>query len=413
MDFDKDFDALFEQVIDEELEDNTDEYLMRIALEMQQQSDNTTRRRKKRLMIDRCREEGHNRLFNDYFSENSIYTYAQFRRRFRMQRHVSLRIVEALGHYDDYFQMRVDATRKKGLSPLQKCTTAIHILAYGSSADSTDDYIRIGESTAVECLERFVSGVCNIFRAEYLRRPNNEDVERLLQMGNARSFPGNFCQGDHSKPTIMLEAVASQDLWIWHAFFGTIGSNNDINMLNASNVFNDVLLGQAPAVQYIVNRTQYNMGYYLADGIYPEWATFLKTIPMPQGEKMKLFVKQQESARKDVERAFGVLQSRFAIVRGPTRAWRVDTLKNIMHACIILHNMIVEDERHTYNINFDYDNSSNEVLTSDVSIGPHPIFTTTYLQRRAHLHDRQQHRQLQHDLVEHIWGRFGHHNNEN
>nr|KYP50606.1 hypothetical protein KK1_027543 [Cajanus cajan] len=176
--------------------------------------------------------------------------------------------------------MRVDATRKKGLSPLQKCTTAIRILAYGSSADSTDDYIRIGESTAVECLERFVSGVCNIFRAEYLRRPNNEDVERLLQMGNARSFPG-----------------------------------------------------QAPAVQYIVNRTQYNMGYYLADGIYPEWATFLKTIPMPQGEKMKLFVKQQESARKDVERAFGVLQSRFAIVRGPTRAWRVDTLKNIMHAC--------------------------------------------------------------------------------
>ncbi|XP_020208695.2 uncharacterized protein LOC109793646, partial [Cajanus cajan] len=222
-----------------------------------------------------------------------------------------------------------------------------------------------------------------------------------------------LCRGDHGKPTIMLEVVASQDLWIWHAFFGTAGSNNDINVLNASNVFNDVLSGQAPAVQYIVNRTQYNIGYYLADDIYPEWATFVKTIPMPQGEKRKLFAERQESARKDVERAFGVLQSRFAIVRGPARAWRVDTLKNIMYACIILHNMIVEDERHTYNINFDYDNGGNEVSTTDISIGLHPIFAATYLQRRAHLRDRQQHRQLQHDLVEHIWERFGHHNNEN
>ncbi|XP_029128773.1 uncharacterized protein LOC114914883 [Cajanus cajan] len=141
MDLDRDFDALFEQVIDEELEDNTDEHLMRIVLELQQQSDNTTCRRKKRLMIDRCREEGNNRLFNDYFSENSVYTDTQFRRRFQMQRHVFLRIVEALGHYDDYFKMRVDATRKNGLSPLQKCTAAICILAYGSSANSTDDYV--------------------------------------------------------------------------------------------------------------------------------------------------------------------------------------------------------------------------------------------------------------------------------
>src|SRR4051812_36108874 len=72
------------------------------------------------------------------------------------------------------------------------------------------------------------------------------------------------------KPTIMLEVVASQDLWIWHAYFGTAGSNNDINVLNTSDVFNDVLNGKAPAVQYTVNRTTYQMGYYLADGIYPE-----------------------------------------------------------------------------------------------------------------------------------------------
>ena len=38
----------------------------------------------------------------------------------------------------------------------------------------------------------------------------------------------------------MLEAVASADIWIWHAFFGVAGSNNDINVLKQSPLFTEV-----------------------------------------------------------------------------------------------------------------------------------------------------------------------------
>lgn len=76
-----------------------------------------------------------------------------------------------------------------------------------------------------------------------------------------------FCRVDHEKPTIMLEVVASHDLWIWHAFFGVVGSNNDIYVLNQSNVFASVLEGKSPTVQFMVNTTQYDMGY-IAKGIY-------------------------------------------------------------------------------------------------------------------------------------------------
>jgi hypothetical protein len=48
---------------------------------------------------------------------------------------------------------------------------------------------------------------------------------------------------------------------------------------------------------------------------------------------------------KDVERAFGILQARFAIVRGPARFWDQDCLWYIMTECVIMHNMIMEDDR--------------------------------------------------------------------
>ena len=113
----------------------------------------------------------------------------------------------------------------------------------------------------------------------------------------------------------MLEAVASQDLWIWHAFFGLQGTLNDINVLDRSPVFDDIIQGRAPRVEYVVNGHMYNLAYYLTDGIYPKWSTFIQSISLPQGPKAELFAKIQEATRKDVERSFGVLQARFAIVK--------------------------------------------------------------------------------------------------
>ncbi|RWR80212.1 putative nuclease HARBI1 [Cinnamomum micranthum f. kanehirae] len=41
----------------------------------------------------------------------------------------------------------------------------------------------------------------------------------------------------------------------------------------------------------------------------------------------------QESSKKDVVRAFGVLQAHFAIVHGPTHFWDHKMLKDIMKGC--------------------------------------------------------------------------------
>ncbi|XP_074323824.1 uncharacterized protein LOC141660732 [Apium graveolens] len=63
-----------------------------------------------------------------------------------------------------------------------------------------------------------------------------------------------------------------------------------------------------------------------------------------KGDFQKEFSKKQEAYRKDVERCFGILQSRWAILRHDAQMHKRSTLRSIMMTCIILHNMIVEDK---------------------------------------------------------------------
>uniref|UniRef100_A0A0D3BFX6 DDE Tnp4 domain-containing protein n=1 Tax=Brassica oleracea var. oleracea TaxID=109376 RepID=A0A0D3BFX6_BRAOL len=101
----------------------------------------------------------------------------------------------------------------------------------------------------------------------------------------------------------------------------------------------------------------YNLAYYLTDGIYPKWSTFIQSISLPQDPIAELFAKVQEATRKDVERAFGVLQARFAIVKNLALSWDNEKIWHIMRGCIILHNMILENERDGYT---QYDTSEFE-----------------------------------------------------
>ena len=345
-----------------------------------------------------------------------------------MGRPLFLRILEKISTADDYFEQRPDATGLLGLSTLQKVTAGLRLMAYGSSADSLDENLRMGESTILMCLERFTEGVINQFGEEYLRAPTARDIVGILRTSSERGFFGmmgsvdfmhwewkncpkawaGMYQGRYKKPTVVLEAVATQDLWIWHAFFGMPGSTNDINVLDRSSLFEDFVRGTSPRASFTVNNREYGLTYLLADGIYPNWATFVKTISNPIGQKKKWFAKCQEAARKDVERAFGVLQARFRIIHNPCKLWNVDSMKKIMIAAIILHNMIIEDERAENDHDFLFEDGF-----VPFRIIPGSQIPSDNLQRRSmdrQIRSNDQHVQLQSDLVDHLWNLKG--NNE-
>ena len=86
-------------------------------------------------------------------------------------------------------------------------------------------------------------------------------------------------------------------------------------------LFDDVLEGRDPLIKYTINGRNYNIGYYLTDGIYPDWSTFVKSISYLCGPKVQLFARYQEGYKKDVERALKVIQSRFHKVHTPSCFW--------------------------------------------------------------------------------------------
>ncbi|KAM2773683.1 hypothetical protein COP1_018658 [Malus domestica] len=149
--------------------------------------------------------------------------------------------------------------------------------------DQVDEIARMGKTTVLESLIRFCSAIEALYTNEYLRTPTLRDMRRLLRKGEMRGFPG---------------MIGSMDCmhWTWK---NCPRAQNDLNVLAQSPVFDELLQGNSPRCTYWVNGTQYEGSYYFADGIYP---------------------------------------------RAAARMFDVEALRSIMMTCIILHNMIVEDE---------------------------------------------------------------------
>ncbi|XP_070678046.1 uncharacterized protein [Malus domestica] len=217
-------------------------------------------------------------------------------------------------------------------------------------------------------------------------------MRRLMRKGEMRGFPGiigsmdcmhwtwkncpSAWQGAYGNrkgaKSIILEAVASFDTWIWHAFFGVPGAQNDLNVLAQSPVFDELLQGNSPRCTYTINGTQYEGSYYLADGIYP---------------------------------------------RAAARMFDVEALRSIMMTCIILHNMIVEDE-------YDYDgvdeyepdpmnNSRTRIYCAhngtEDPVQHEPLerdgrYNELIVQRYTNVQEPYWHVTRQNDLIEHQWG---------
>jgi hypothetical protein len=64
------------------------------------------------------------------------------------------------------------------------------MITYGVPTDAMDDYMQVGENTALQYLRKFVVADVEVFGLKYPRLPNEQDTVKLLAIGESKGFLG-------------------------------------------------------------------------------------------------------------------------------------------------------------------------------------------------------------------------------
>jgi len=245
---------------------------------------------------------------------------------------------------------------------------ALKVNAYGIAANAFHDYYQMGESMARKCCKCFNEAIstCKKLTNVFLCKMTKNDAKRIVELHKQKhgvagllgsldcmhvickncpiALQGAF-MGKEGCPTIVLEAMADFNLWIWHAAFGFSGSLNDLNIWENSLLPDDMVSGAFSMINFTfeVGGRIFDKLFFLVDGIYMEILHFARSISVPTGRDEKYYSSWQEAVRKDIEHAFGVLQCKFQIIAHPIKKWDELRIKQMVCACILLHNMMVPE----------------------------------------------------------------------
>jgi hypothetical protein len=155
-------------------------------------------------------------------------------------------------------------------------------------------------------------------------------------------------KGSKKVPTLVMEAISDYHMWFWHCAYGYAGTLNDRTILELSPFLRALIDGRFIAkeesvVPYEIAKESFDKLFILCDGIYPQWSRFVKGFKEPVLIAEKYFSEWQESSRKDIERAFGCLQSKYQYMQRPITEMDLHKIANRVRTCVILHNQCMSD----------------------------------------------------------------------
>ncbi|XP_059633746.1 uncharacterized protein LOC132276364 [Cornus florida] len=126
--------------------------------------------------------------------------------------------------------------------------------------------------------------------------------------------------------------------------------------------------------------------------------------PAPNHFKRKIICSATRGSKKRCEQDFGVLQIKWAITQGPVRYWEKDDLRLVMKTCIILHNMIIEDERHA-NVRRWTPPLEDTILIPTLNRCP-SVLAAHISSRQLQIRNRETNTRLRNDLMENLWNHY-------
>lgn len=308
-----------------------------------------------------------NLIYFNYLGPSPLFNDKQFYRMLRLSRSRFQRMMEDFAASGISFFSERDI----GASLEARLMLPLKTLAYGVATHTFSDFFQMSPEFCRQCCLEFDKGFRDIYATEYLRRPDAEDLKSIVQLHKdvhnvdgmfgsidcshtvwkncPKAWQGSF-KGKEKKSTIVMEALCDFNLYIWHVGYGFAGTLNDKSILNRSPLLDSFTDGSfaklekaAGVVPFSIGGDEFSQLFCLGDGIYPNLSRIVKGIKEPTNDAESRYTSWQEGARKDIERAFGVLQGSFKFTAVPIQMHNLRDISARMATCIMLHNMKVSD----------------------------------------------------------------------
>lgn len=198
---------------------------------------------------------------------------------------------------------------------------------------------------------------------------------------------------------------------------------NDINIGAASTILNKIAAGNfPPPCEYRIVGVFCNKPHWFYSGIFPRVQLLTSSISETVTIKKKLYSSIQEAVRKEIERAFGILQSKWNIICMPSKFMTVEIMKGVIKCFIIVQNIFVAECDMLGN---DYGMADGEEST-DIMVGggvspmscgvvrqdgcvspPSSSSLEELCEEFQFMEDEREHSSTKKQLMQHIWEFYG------
>jgi hypothetical protein len=166
------------------------------------------------------------------------------------------------------------------------------------------------------------------------------------------------CVGKEGKPTLSYSVSVDHTRRIQHSTRSFFGARND----KTTSLFDPWLTGvhsgilpKSSVFYELMNAdgtfSSETVAWLICDGGYHKWATMICPYGATSVRAERLWSEMLESVRKDVECVFGIMKSRFRILRHGMRIHYFHEIDAVWFTCCIMHNMLLEHDGYTDALN--------------------------------------------------------------
>ncbi|XP_063811615.1 putative nuclease HARBI1 [Pseudophryne corroboree] len=243
------------------------------------------------------------------------------------------------------------ARSNRAISGFQKLLGTLHFLASGTFQPTLSQTCGFSQSTLSRCITQVIRAFRKL-TIQYIKFPETDSECQEIKLGfyNKYKFPNVLgaidCTHVQIRPprnseecfrnrkqfhSLNVQAVCDVNMRFLNIFVGFPGSSHDSFILSQSSLFDKFETGNMPG------------GWLLGDAGYPNKPWLLTPLSNPVGRAEKRYQEKHIASRGVIERAFGVLKSRFRCLdtSGGALLYSPSKVCGMVNACCILHNICV------------------------------------------------------------------------